>query len=90
LLAETLPGSRVVKAFKATTAGVLSPGVAEDASRDVPIVGDDGMAKLAMGALLRSAGLRPVDAGRLRMARLLERRGRQAIRDGSSSMPRAA
>ena len=90
LLAETLPGSRVVKAFNATIAGIPSPDGAEDAPLDVPIVGDDGMAKLAMGALLRSAGLRPVDAGRLEGARLLERRARPAVRSGSPPMPRAA
>jgi predicted dinucleotide-binding enzyme len=73
LLAETLPGSRVVKAFD-TAALVLPRDGAEAAPLDVPLAGDDGAAKSAMSALLRSAGLRPLDAGRLDDARLLERR----------------
>jgi predicted dinucleotide-binding enzyme len=65
LLAEMLPGSRVVKALNAVTALVLPHGGARTAPLDVPLASDDRAAMSAMSALLRSAGLRPIDAGRL-------------------------
>jgi 8-hydroxy-5-deazaflavin:NADPH oxidoreductase len=73
LLAEVLPGSRIVKAFNTTTAPVLTDGQVGDVPLDVLVAGDDDDAKSLVSDLVRAAGLRPIDAGRLDNARLLER-----------------
>jgi 8-hydroxy-5-deazaflavin:NADPH oxidoreductase len=73
LLARQLPGSRVVKAFNTTHAPALAEGQVEGVALDVFLAGDDDAAKSQVGGLVKDAGMRPVDAGRLDNARLLER-----------------
>ena len=73
LLAQQLPGSRIVKAFNTTHAPALADGYVEETALDVLLAGDDDAAKARVGDLVRAAGLRPIDAGRLDNARLLER-----------------
>jgi NADPH-dependent F420 reductase len=73
LLAQQLPGSRIVKAFNTTHAPALADGQVEEIALDVLLAGDDDGAKARVGDLVKAAGLRPIDAGRLDNARLLER-----------------
>jgi len=73
LLAQQLPGSRIVKAFNTTHAPALADGQVEEIALDVLLAGDDDAAKARVGELVKAAGLRPIDAGRLDNARLLER-----------------
>jgi NADPH-dependent F420 reductase len=73
LLAAALPESRVIKAFNTTTSPVLADGQLDGIVLDVFVAGDDDDAKAQVGDLVRAAGLRSVDAGRLDNARLLER-----------------
>jgi 8-hydroxy-5-deazaflavin:NADPH oxidoreductase len=73
LLAQQLPGSRIVKAFNTTHAPALADGHVDETALDVLLAGDDDAAKARVGDLVKAAGLRPIDAGRLDNARLLER-----------------
>jgi len=73
LLAQQLPGSRIVKAFNTTHAPALADGNVEEIALDVLLAGDDVGAKARVGELVKAADLRPIDAGRLDNARLLER-----------------
>jgi 8-hydroxy-5-deazaflavin:NADPH oxidoreductase len=73
LLAEQLPGSRIVKAFNTTHAPALAEGRIDELVLDVLLASDDDAAKSRVGELVTAAGLRPIDAGRLDNARLLER-----------------
>ena len=73
LLAQQLPGSRIVKAFNTTHAPALADGHVEEIVLDVLLAGDDDAAKARVGELVKAAGLRPIDAGTLDNARLLER-----------------
>jgi 8-hydroxy-5-deazaflavin:NADPH oxidoreductase len=73
LLAQQLPGSRIVKAFNTTHAPALADGQVEETALDVLLASDDDAAKAQVGELVKAAGLRPIDAGRLDNARLLER-----------------
>src|SRR5438445_5973006 len=61
-------GTHVVKAFNSIFRGVI----AEDKPLDVFFAGDSADAKAGVAALLRSLGLRPLDAGGLGMAYALE------------------
>jgi 8-hydroxy-5-deazaflavin:NADPH oxidoreductase len=72
-LAEQLPGSLVVKAFNTTHAPPLADGQVDAVALDVFLASDDDAAKSRVSELVRAAGLRPIDAGRLDNARLLER-----------------
>jgi 8-hydroxy-5-deazaflavin:NADPH oxidoreductase len=72
-LAEQLPGSRVVKAFNTTHAPALAEGQIDAIALDVLLASDDDAAKSRVSELVKAAGLRPIDAGRLDNARLLER-----------------
>ena len=72
LLAQALPGSRIVKAFNTTPSVVLAEGQIDDVPLDVFVAGDDDTAKSSVSELVRAAGLRPVDVGRLKNARVLE------------------
>ena len=72
-LAEQLPGSRVVKAFNTTHAPALAEGQIDAVALDVLLASDDDAAKSRVSELVKAAGLRPIDAGRLDNARLLER-----------------
>jgi 8-hydroxy-5-deazaflavin:NADPH oxidoreductase len=73
LLADRLPQSGIVKAFNTTHAPALLDGQVDQAPLDVLLASDDGDAKSRVSELVRAAGLRPVDAGALDNARLLER-----------------
>ena len=73
LLAEQLPGSRIVKAFNTTHAPPLAEGQLDEVPLDVLLASDDDAAKSQVSELVTAAGLRPIDAGRLDNARLLER-----------------
>jgi len=73
LLAERLPGSRIVKAFNTTHAPALAEGQVDEVALDVLLASDDDAAKAEVSELVKAAGLRPIDAGRLDNARLLER-----------------
>ena len=73
LLAEQLPGSRIVKAFNTTHAPALAEGQIDEVALDVLVASDDDAAKAQVGDLVKAAGMRPIDAGRLDNARLLER-----------------
>jgi NADPH-dependent F420 reductase len=73
LLAEQLPGSRIAKAFNTTHAPALFEGQVDEVPLDVFVASDDDDAKSQVSELVRAAGLRPIDAGRLENARLLER-----------------
>jgi 8-hydroxy-5-deazaflavin:NADPH oxidoreductase len=65
-------GAHVVKAFNTLFSDVLAAGSAEGRPLDVFIAGDDEQAKARVSAFIESLGLRPLDAGQLRMARALE------------------
>jgi NADPH-dependent F420 reductase len=73
LLAAQLPDSRVVKAFNTDTAVVLRPGEVDGVPLDVFVASNDEQAKQEVMGLVDAAGLRPLDAGALDNARLLER-----------------
>jgi 8-hydroxy-5-deazaflavin:NADPH oxidoreductase len=73
LLAEQLPGSRIVKAFNTTHAPALADGQIDELELDVLVASDDDEAKSQVGDLVKAAEMRPIDAGRLDNARLLER-----------------
>jgi predicted dinucleotide-binding enzyme len=72
-IAKAAPaGAHVVKAFNALFSHVLAAGPAEGRPLDVFIAGDDAQAKTRVSAFIESLGLRPMDIGRLPMARTLE------------------
>jgi len=73
LLAERLPQSRIVKAFNTTHAPALFDGRVDEVPLDVLLASDDDAAKSQVSDLVRAAGMRPIDAGALDNARLLER-----------------
>ena len=51
----------------------MADGQVDETALDVLLAGDDDAAKARVGELVTAAGLRPIDAGRLDNARLLER-----------------
>lgn len=68
-IAAAAPDSaHIVKAFNTVFGHVLAQG----ASLDVLFAGDDKQAKAQVSAFIESLGLRPRDAGGLKMARYLE------------------
>lgn len=72
-IAKAAPaGAQVVKAFNTLFANVLAAGPVEGRALDVFIAGDDASAKAHVSAFIESLGLRPMDTGRLPMARTLE------------------
>ena len=70
-----LPGTRVVKAFNTVLGRRLVDPVVEGVRLDGFYAGDDAEAKAAVAGLVEAMGLRPLDAGALRMARSLEHLG---------------
>jgi predicted dinucleotide-binding enzyme len=62
----------VVKAFNTLFFHVLAAGPVEGHPLDVFIAGDDAHAKARVSAFIESLGLRPMDSGKLPMARTLE------------------
>lgn len=72
-IARAAPANaHVVKAFNAQFSHVLAAGRASGHPLDVFLAGDDAQAKARVSAFIDSLGLRPMDAGPLRMARTLE------------------
>ena len=75
-IAKAAPaGAHVVKAFNTVFANVLTAGAAAGHSLDVFIAGDDAQAKADVSTFVKSLVLRPLDAGPLPMARVLENAG---------------
>ena len=71
-IAKALPASaQVVKAFNTVFGHVLAEGY----PLDVFFAGDDPDAKAKVSAFIASLGLRPLDAGGLKMARFMEAAG---------------
>ena len=76
-LARRLPGARVVAAFNTVPSELLrEPSLRAAAATGAPpavgLCGDDAAAKRTAAALARDAGLEPVDAGSLGVARWVE------------------
>lgn len=71
-IANLFKGAKVVKAFNTVFAGSLIQGEAGGQEIDVFIAGDDAEAKQSVSELVRSSGMRPLDAGPLAYARHLE------------------
>jgi NADPH-dependent F420 reductase len=65
-------GAKVVKAFNTTYAGTLLEGEVDGQPLDVFIAGDNADAKEKVAQLVKDAGMRPVDTGRLSRAREIE------------------
>lgn len=68
MLAERLPGARVVKAFNAIQWTSLRDKAAESADGQrvgIPLSGDDPQAKQVVAGLINEIGFEPVDAGPL-------------------------
>ena len=76
VIAETVPGARVLKAFNTTFAATLATGgVNGVAPTTVLVAGDDSAAKDALIGLLVAGGVLALDAGALKRARELEALG---------------
>ena len=71
-IATRLPGARIVKAFNTIFASIQADPAGQAQTVDGLLAGDDAAAKATVAELLRSMGLRPVDAGPLAEARALE------------------
>jgi predicted dinucleotide-binding enzyme len=67
-----LPDAHVVKAFNSVFASRLGEPTDNGEPLDGFIAGDDADAKSTVAAIVRDAGLTPLDVGGLRMARALE------------------
>ena len=75
-IAKVLPQDvKVLKAFNTTFAGILSQGNVAGLPADVFVAGDDEQAKATLATLIEKGGLRAVDMGPLRRARLVESLG---------------
>jgi 8-hydroxy-5-deazaflavin:NADPH oxidoreductase len=74
-LQAQLPKAHVVKAFNTVFATRQAQPVVDGVPLDGYVAGDDAEAKQAVLELVRSIGLRPIDAGPLPMARTLEALG---------------
>jgi NADPH-dependent F420 reductase len=75
-VATLLPdGTAVLKAFNTTFSRTLVAGSVAGQQLDVFIAGDDEDAKTKLASVVEDGGLRPVDVGPLRRARLLEQVG---------------
>ena len=75
VIAETLPGATVLKAFNTTFAATLASGTVGAQRTTVLIAGNDSEAKAALSDVIEAGGLRAVDAGSLRRAHELEALG---------------
>jgi predicted dinucleotide-binding enzyme len=74
--AKVVPaGTKVVKAFNTTLAKTLLSGEVAGEALQVLIAGDDADAKATVTSLVEGAGMRAVDVGPLRRARMLEQLG---------------
>lgn len=75
VIAEKVPGARVVKAFNTNFAATLASGSVGEATTTVLVAGDDQAAKDAVIGFVRAGGLNAQDAGSLKRARELESMG---------------
>jgi predicted dinucleotide-binding enzyme len=76
VIAQTVPGARVLKAFNTTFAATLATGALNGvAPTTVLVAGDDAAAKEALIGLITAGGVAAVDAGALKRARELEALG---------------
>lgn len=71
-IAALLPAGQIVKAFNTLFASIQSNPEIHGQTMDVLFAGDDASAKAMVASLIKSIGLRPVDAGSLAGARELE------------------
>lgn len=71
-LAAALPTARVLKAFNTFGAEFHADPKLGETVADVAMAGDDAAAKETLAALIQRAGFRPLDAGPLRNAAVLE------------------
>jgi NADPH-dependent F420 reductase len=69
---KALPGARVVKAFNQFGAEYHADPKVGDTNADVFLAGDDAEAKAIVSSVAEAAGFRPIDAGPLRNASVLE------------------
>ena len=72
-------GTKVVKAFNTTFAGLLAQGNVAGQPLDVLMAGDDEQAKATVAKLVEDGGQRALDAGPLKRARQLEGLGLLSI-----------
>jgi len=73
VIADTVPGARVLKAFNTTFAATLATATVNGlAPTTVLVAGDDAAAKEALIAVITAGGVAAVDAGALKRARELE------------------
>jgi NADPH-dependent F420 reductase len=70
--AELMPGARMVKAFNTILAARMVETSVDGAPLDGFVAADDADAKAVVMELVKSIGLRPIDAGPLAAARQLE------------------
>lgn len=75
VIAEALPGAKVVKAFNTTFAATLATGNVGSVETTVLVAGDDADAKQAVIDLVTGGGVAAIDAGALKRARELEALG---------------
>ena len=79
-IAKVVPKDvKVFKAFNTTYAGILSQGNVAGLPADVFMAGDDDQAKATLTTLIEKGGLRAIDVGPLRRARLIESLGLLSI-----------
>jgi NADPH-dependent F420 reductase len=71
-VAKAVPRASVVKAFNTVFASHQADPVVDGVPLDGYVAGDDERAKKTVLELVKSIGLRPIDAGPLTMARALE------------------
>lgn len=76
IVAEAVPGARLVKAFNTIPAAVLAASPAEAGGRRLVVMsGDDVAAKQTMGELIERLGFAAIDLGTLRQASHLQQFG---------------
>jgi NADPH-dependent F420 reductase len=75
VIAEALPGAKVLKAFNTTFAATLATGSVGPVDTTVLVAGDDAEAKQAVIDLVNGGGVAAIDAGTLMRARELEALG---------------
>lgn len=75
VIAEKVPGAKVLKAFNTNFAATLGSGTVGSSAATVLVAGDAADAKAALIGLVRAAGLQAEDAGSLKRARELESLG---------------
>ena len=75
VIAETLPGSSVLKAFNTTFAATLASKKIGAQQTTVLIAGDDAAGKQLLGSALEAGGVATIDAGSLSRAHELEALG---------------